>query len=89
VRIVKHYPAWTEEDGEWRRDFGWLHAEVWPQGGGWPWQVRCVGRDGGLVVARETRICAETESAEAAMVAAEAAVRRLANAINESLKEQR
>ena len=66
---------WRDLGGVWLADLGRFRAEVWEQGGGFPWGVGLRGRGDAIEASfiRETRFCPETATLEAAQSAAIAA----------------
>lgn len=66
---------WRDLGGVWLADIGRFRAEVWEQGDGFPWSIGLRGRGDAIEApfVREVRLCPETESLDAAKLAAEAA----------------
>jgi hypothetical protein len=66
---------WRDLGGIWLADIGRFRAEVWEQGGGFPWSIGLRGRGDAIEApfVREVRLCPETASLDTAKLAAEAA----------------
>jgi hypothetical protein len=67
--------VWRDMGDVWLADLGRFRAEVWKQGGGFPWSIGVAHRENGIMapLKREVRVCPETATLEAAQLAAESA----------------